>query len=45
MKKSYIILIILAIVIISLFVFFKNSYNSMVTMSEGVASQWSNVEN
>lgn len=45
MKKSYIIFIVLAVIIFSLFFWFKNSYNQMVTMSEGVAAQWSNVEN
>ena len=45
MKKSYIILIVLAAIVLGLFFWFKNSYNSMVTMSEGVSAQWSNVEN
>lgn len=45
MKKSYIILAVVAIVVISLYSSVKNSYNSMVTMDEGVTASWSNVEN
>ncbi len=45
MKKSYIVLIVIAVVILSIFFWFKNTYNSMVTMQETVSAQWSNVEN
>lgn len=45
MKKSYIVLIVIAVVILSIFFWFRSSYNGMVNMSETVASQWSNVEN
>lgn len=45
MKKSYIILIVIAVIILSIFFGFKNTYNGMVTMQENVSAQWSNVEN
>lgn len=45
MKKSYIVLIVIAVVILSIFFWFKNTYNSMVSMQETVSAQWSNVEN
>lgn len=45
MKKGYIVLIVVAVVILSIFLWFRGSYNGMVNMSEGVSSQWSNVEN
>lgn len=45
MKKGYIVLIVIAVVILSIFFWFKGTYNGMVNMSEGVAAQWSNVEN
>lgn len=45
MKKGYIVLIVVAVVILSIFLWFRGSYNGMVSMSEGVSSQWSNVEN
>ena len=45
MKKSYIILIVIAVIILSIFFWFKNTYNGMVTMQENVSAQWSNVEN
>ncbi|MEG1934960.1 MAG: LemA family protein [Rikenellaceae bacterium] len=45
MKKCLIVLVVIAIVAISLDSFFKGSYNSMVTMQEGVSAAWSNVEN
>lgn len=45
MKKSYIILIVIAVIILSIFFLFKNTYNGMVTMQENVSAQWSNVEN
>lgn len=45
MKKSHIILIVIAVIILSIFFGFKNTYNGMVTMQENVSAQWSNVEN
>lgn len=45
MKKSYVILIVIAVVVIGLFSSFKSSYNGMAIKEEGVASAWSNVEN
>lgn len=45
MKKSHIILIVVAVIILSIFFWFKNTYNGMVTMQENVSAQWSNVEN
>lgn len=45
MKKSHIILIVIAVIILSIFFWFKNTYNGMVTMQENVSAQWSNVEN
>lgn len=45
MKKGYIVLIVVAVVILSIFFWFRGSYNGMVSMSETVSSQWSNVEN
>lgn len=45
MKKSYIVLIVIAAVILIVFLWFRNSYNGMVRMNEQVSAQWSNVEN
>lgn len=45
MKKGYIVLIVIAVVILSIFFWFRGSYNGMVSISETVSSQWSNVEN
>lgn len=45
MKKGYIVLIVIAVAILSIFFWFRGSYNGMVSMSETVSSQWSNVEN
>ena len=45
MKKIYIILILLAVLVFSAFFWFKNSYNNLVTLQEGVTAQWANVEN
>ncbi|MCC8172836.1 MAG: LemA family protein [Odoribacter sp.] len=45
MKKSYIVIIVLVVIAIALYSFFKGNYNTMVTKSEAVSSQWSNVEN
>lgn len=45
MKKGYIVLIVIAVVVLSIFFWFKGTYNGMVNMREGVSAQWSNVEN
>lgn len=45
MKKSDIILIVIAAVILCIFFWFKGTYNNMVNTRENVAAQWSNVEN
>ena len=45
MKKSYIVIGIIIVIVIGIFMWFKGSYNQMVTRSESVSSQWSNVEN
>lgn len=45
MKKGFIVLIAAALVILSCFIWVKNSYNKMVTSDENVQSAWSQVEN
>jgi LemA protein len=45
MKKSLIVLLIVGLLIIALIGSLVKSYNKMVTMEEGVKSQWSQVEN
>ena len=45
MKKGYIVLIVIGVIILAIFVWFRGSYNGMVKMSETVSAQWSNVEN
>ncbi len=45
MKKGLIVLIVIAVVVIGIFMWVKNSYNSMVKMDEGVKGAWSQVEN
>jgi len=45
MKKTWIILAVVAVLLLLAYSSVKNSYNSMVTMNEGVAAQWSQVEN
>jgi LemA protein len=45
MKKSWIVIIVVVVVIIGLYSMFKGTYNNMVTKSEGVDAQWSQVEN
>ena len=45
MKKSWIILIVVALLLVIGYSSVKNSYNSMVTLEEGVTAQWSQVEN
>jgi LemA protein len=45
MKKTWIILAVIAFFVVMGFLSVKNSYNSMVNMQEGVTAQWSQVEN
>lgn len=45
MKKTWIILAVIAVILVLAYSSVKNSYNSMVTMQEGVTAQWSQVEN
>ncbi len=45
MKKGWIILIIAVFAIFLIYGWFKGTYNSMVTLSEGVDKQWADVEN
>jgi len=45
MKKSYIILIVIGLLVIISFLSIKSKYNSMVTKDEGVKTAWSQVEN
>lgn len=45
MKKTWIILAVIAVLLLVTYSSVKNSYNSMVSMEEGVTAQWSQVEN
>ena len=45
MKKSLIIIIILVVIVLIGYSWFKGVYNTMVTKSEAVATQWAQVEN
>lgn len=45
MKKSWIILIVIALLLVIGYSSVKNSYNTMVSLEEGVTAQWSQVEN
>ena len=45
MKKTWIILAVVAVLLLLAYSSVKNSYNSMVSMEEGVTAQWSQVEN
>ena len=45
MKKSWIIIAVIAILGFVIYGWVKNSYNSMVTLDEGVSAQWAQVEN
>lgn len=45
MKKTWIILIVVAVIVIGIFGACKSSYNEMVTQDEAVSTAWSNVEN
>ncbi|MBL7971803.1 MAG: LemA family protein [Prolixibacteraceae bacterium] len=45
MKKSWIILAVIAVLLLFAYSSVKSSYNNMVSMDEGVTAQWSQVEN
>jgi LemA protein len=45
MKKTWIVLAVIAVLLVMAYSSIKGSYNSMVTMQEGVTAQWSQVEN
>lgn len=45
MKKTWIVLIVIALIVVIGYSSVKNSYNSMVSLEEGVTAQWSQVEN
>ena len=45
MKKGYIILIIVGILLIAGYMMLKNSYNNFVILEEGVNQKWAQVEN
>ncbi|MBI9054549.1 MAG: LemA family protein [Bacteroidales bacterium] len=45
MKKSWIIIIVIAVVAIFMYSSVKGTYNKMVAMDEAVVSQWAQVEN
>lgn len=45
MKKGLTVLLIVAVVVLGLFVWFKGAYNKMVTADEGVQAAWAQVEN
>jgi len=45
MKKTWIVLAVIAVLLVMAYSSIKGSYNNMVTMQEGVTAQWSQVEN
>lgn len=45
MKKSYVVIGVVVLVIILMYSSIKGSYNSMVTLEEGVSGKWAQVEN
>jgi len=45
MKKTWIVLAVIAVLLLLAYSSIKGSYNNMVTMQEGVTAQWSQVEN
>ncbi len=45
MKKSWIVIIVIVVVLIGIYSMFKGTYNDMVTKGEQVSAQWSQVEN
>lgn len=44
MKKGIIVIIVVAVALLATFLYFKNTYNSLVTQGEAVKAQWANVE-
>lgn len=44
-KKKIIWIVVIVVAVLAIFGWFKNGYNSMVSMQEGVESQWAQVEN
>ena len=44
-KKSWIVIAVIVVVVLILYSSFKGSYNSMVTMEENVTASWAQVEN
>jgi LemA protein len=44
-KKSWIVIAVIIVVVLVLYSSFKGSYNSMVTMEENVTASWAQVEN
>jgi len=45
MKKTWIILAVIAVVVLVIYSSVKGTYNSMVSMDEGVSASWAQVEN
>lgn len=45
MKKSYIVIIVIAVILVGGFVWVKNTYNGLVKADEGVGAAWAQVEN
>ena len=45
MKKSYIVIIVIAVILIGGFMWVKNTYNGLVKFEEGVGAAWAQVEN
>lgn len=45
MKKGYIVLIVVAVVVLGCFIWVKNTYNGLVKADEGVGAAWAQVEN
>jgi LemA protein len=45
MKKSLIVILVVGLIVVIIFGSLRSTYNKMVTMNEGVSSQWSQVEN
>lgn len=45
MKRSTVVIIVILVVVLAIFLWVKNGYNSMVNEQEGVQTAWSQVEN
>jgi LemA protein len=45
MKKGWIVLIVIVVVLLMIYSFFKNTYNALVTLEEGVNQAWAQVSN